>query len=283
VGSVNDVTLTERASTVEFGTLSGSGYGMPADKTEAFMLMGYGFDEVGSHMETAIESWEPSGSSTFSVTPEELLDGTLQDPPSRITLEAALTDEVMDVLGVDASVDADVRISYNSDELPTRITASASGNVHVLLDEVVDTDSFDDTWVSGGSMHAALEVNLDVAINDWRTVTDEWGYEEDIPTSIDAAYAVSLEVSSAMSVEANLADDTEADNLVHANLLAEGSFNAQQTLAITQAMLDDTEQLMAYLEDVMEEPEFDLEIKIYDGTTLQATYTYALTDFEEMM
>lgn len=282
VDSVDNVTLTETAATGDFGTLSGTGYVVPADKGEAFMLMGFGLEEVGTYLEPLMESWEPSGTS-FSLTPEGLMDGTLQDPPSQIVLEAALADEVIGLLGADAGADADVNISYNSDDLPTRITASATGNLHANLTGEVDSDDTDQNWVPGGSMHAVLQVNLDVAINDWRTVTDEWGDEEQIPTSIDAAYAVSLQASSAMSVEANLADDLDPDNLVHANLLANGGFSAQQTLEITQAMLDDEEQLMTYLEDVLEEPDFNLEIKVYDGSTLADTYTYAVTDFQEMM
>ncbi|MEX2445112.1 MAG: hypothetical protein WD492_16030 [Alkalispirochaeta sp.] len=279
VESVENVTLTETSSTDDFGTLS-SGYSLPVDKDEALFLMGIGLEEVGDYLGTQLETWEPTGESTFNLTPEELMNGFPEPPPSQITLEAALRDEVIGVLGAYADAEADVRISYNSDDLPTRITGTASGTLHVDMGEI-DTDTTDDTRMTGGSFHAALSINVDVALNDWRTVTDDDGYE-DVPSSVDAAFAVSLRVSSAMSVEGNLADDFEADNLVQGNLLVTGGFDTNQTLEITQAMIDDNDQLMAYLEEVMEEPEFSLEITVYDADrSLQDTYTYDLAYFTD--
>lgn len=276
VGSVEQVQLQDEASTSDFGTLTSS-HALPADKTEALALGVIGLAQIMDHLDTELSAgWEPTGESTFTLRPEELLSGELTELPPEIVLEAALKNEILGNLTADAQADADVSISWNADDLPTRIRGAATGSMDAQIDPAIEGTN---TNVQGGSMHAALDVAVDVIIDGWRTVDGE-----DLPSSVNAAAAMSLKLSSAMSVETTGETDSPITEPRAAHLLISGELSAGQTLSITQEMIDDPQLLSEYLEEELQEPEFTMTVEVYDSAgSLETTYSYDAAYFAQLV
>ncbi len=250
VDPVDEASLSGTASTDDFGTLSEDAE-TPDTEEEAIELLSSASGEVdGSSVDSSIMA-----SSDESDPFEEWLDEngfTYVNEDDRFVLSGSTTDtadvgseEPFTSGEVDTDLELDLFSEVSESETEYSFDSENTGSLDIDVTETIRAEAVDDDWVElDGHYYAAANVNA--AMESERD-------DEDVEY-VRLAYAASLGVSAALTVEAEVDGEHRG-----ANMLLTVDYGDD-----IYVEADDFEQFESELFDRIDESEYDVTLAVYD-------------------